>query len=44
MITAQKEAKAAGLPIRDYKPEAGECWKDVNARAKDFLLSEFIPT
>lgn len=44
LITAQREAKAAGLPIRDYKPENGECWKDVNARAKDFLLGELVPT
>lgn len=44
LITAQKAAKEAGLPIRDYAPDNGECWKDVNARAKDFLISEVVKT
>ena len=43
LINMQKAAKAANLPIRDFRPEEGENWKDVNARAREFILNEIIP-
>jgi len=30
-------AKKANIPIRDFRPEKGECWKDVHKRASDLL-------
>lgn len=36
--TADKEAKQRGVGIRDYRPEGGESWLDVQARARDFLM------
>ena len=38
----QRAAKAANLPIRDFRPEEGENWKDVNARARDFIINEIL--
>lgn len=34
-------AKSKGIPIREYKPEKGECWQDVNARAKQLMKQIF---
>ena len=36
--TADKEAKKRGVGIREYRPEGGESWRDVQARAHDFLM------
>lgn len=36
--TADKEAKKRGVGIREYRPEGGESWLDVQARARDFLM------
>ena len=35
-------ATEAGLGIRDFAPPEGECWKDVNNSAKDFIQNEMI--
>eukprot|EP00929_Paragymnodinium_shiwhaense_P112028 TRINITY_DN8027_c0_g1_i3.p1 TRINITY_DN8027_c0_g1~~TRINITY_DN8027_c0_g1_i3.p1 ORF type:complete len:310 (+),score=45.20 TRINITY_DN8027_c0_g1_i3:151-1080(+) len=35
--TAAKEAVAAGVPVREYRPQGGESWEDVAARARPFL-------
>jgi len=36
--TADKEAHKRGVGIREYRPEGGESWLDVQARARDFLM------
>lgn len=35
--TSDKEAKKRGIRVREFRPEGGESWLDVNARAKAFL-------
>lgn len=34
-------AKRSKLPIRDYRPQEGECWNDVHKRAAELLLIVF---
>ena len=29
-------AKQLGIPMREYRPEGGESWIDVNKRVQDF--------
>lgn len=36
--TSDKIAKSQGIPIRDFRPEGGESWSDVQIRAREFLL------
>ena len=38
----KKEAESAGAGIRDFAAPEGESWKDVNARAKDFIINDII--
>ena len=35
-------AKEADMGIRDFSAPGGECWKDVNARAKDFIHCDIL--
>jgi broad specificity phosphatase PhoE len=35
--TSDKEAKKRGIAIREFRPEGGESWMDVNIRARLFL-------
>ena len=37
-----KLVKQANLPVRDFRPDEGENMKDVNARAKDFIINEIF--
>lgn len=34
--------KKSGLPVRDFKPQKGECWKDVYARASRLMRQVFF--
>lgn len=36
------EAKNAGCGIREFAAPNGECWKDVNSRARDFIVNDII--
>jgi len=38
----KEQSKEAGIPLREFFVKDGECWKDVNARAMDFLVNEII--
>jgi hypothetical protein len=35
-------AKKAGIPMREFRPEGGESWIDVNKRVQDFTKEIFI--
>jgi hypothetical protein len=37
LSTTSNKAKEQGVPVREYRPEKGECWIDVMERAKKFL-------
>ena len=42
-LTSFKTAsKEAGMDIRDFKAPEGESWKDVNERARDFIINDII--
>jgi broad specificity phosphatase PhoE len=34
--------RKSGLPIRDYKPQKGESWKDVYSRASQLMRQVFF--
>jgi broad specificity phosphatase PhoE len=36
--TSDKLAKSQGIPTREFRPEGGESWTDVQVRARDFLI------
>jgi broad specificity phosphatase PhoE len=38
LATVAAACTAQGGPPRRFRPEGGESWEDVRARAKDFLL------
>ena len=45
--TFKKQASAAGIELRQYKPEGGERWHDVMLRAQSYINSiteEFLPS
>ena len=42
LVAFRNASKEANMGIRDFAAPGGESWKDVNARAKDFLHNDIL--
>lgn len=38
----KKQADLSNMGIRDFSSPNGESWKDVNARARDFIYNDIL--